>query len=96
MLTDLAGSLAARGWAADLVNKTVRASPVLEECDEAIPGLVAGRWSLAQGGDLFESSVFEFEIGVGVGLCGLGVGVAEPESDAGGIDPGLQEARRAG
>ena len=95
-MTDLASSLAARGRAADLVNKTVRASPVPEECDEAIPGLVAGRWSLAQGGDSFESSVFEFEIGVEVGLCGLGVGVAEPESDAGGIDPGLQEAHRAG
>ena len=95
-MTDLASSLAARGRAADLVNKTVRASPVPEECDEAIPGLVAGRWSLAQGGDSFESSVFEFEIGVEVGLCGLGVGVAEPERDAGGIDPGLQEAHRAG
>jgi len=96
MLTGLVASLVVRGWAADPVNITVPWSSVLEERDVSIRGLVASRWPVIDRGQAVERSAFEFQVGVEIDLRGLDVRMAEPERDARGVDPGVQERHREG
>ena len=96
MLTGPVKRLVRRGCGRGPVSIIVVVSPVREERDESIGGLVAGRWPLVDRRDAFEGAAFEFQVGVQVGLCGLDRRVAEPERDARGIDPSVQERHRAG
>lgn len=95
-MTDVLGALSLWESAPEPVNITVRGSAVLEERDESVGGLVASWWPLIDGGNAFQGSAFEFEVGVEVDLRGLDVRVPEPERDARGVDPGMQQAHCAG
>ena len=95
-MTGVVGSLLRLGWAPESVNITGPGSPVLEERDESVGGLVASWRSLIDRRDAFQGPAFEFEVGVEVDLRGLDVRVTEPERDARGVDPGVQQTHRAG
>ena len=71
-------------------------SPVCEEREQSIGCLVAGWWPVIDRGQAVERSAFEFQVGVEIDLRGLDVRMAEPERDARGVDPGVQERHRAG
>ena len=66
-----------------------------EEGEELVGGLVAPGF----GGGWFgagERAFFDGHVGVEVDLGGLDLFVAEPESDHGGVDAGVEEAHRGG
>ena len=89
-------ALAWWGCRVEPVNIIVPVSPVREECDESVRCLVAGWWPLINRGEAFKGPSFEFEVGVEVDLRGLDRRVTEPERDARGVDPGVQQRHRAG
>ena len=71
-------------------------SEAVEEGEELVVGPVAagrvGSWWGGAGDRLF----FDFEVGVHVDLGGLDAFMAEPQSDGGEVDTGVQERHRAG
>ncbi len=71
MLTGSANLLVRPGCGVESINITVPVSPVREERDESVRGLVAGRWPLVDRGDAVEGSAFELEVRVEVDLRGL-------------------------